>query len=203
MSSVCGSDLCRARTGAAVTFDDTSTGTVRLRTWDFGDGEGSRSSAPRHSWDSPGFYTVELTVTDGEHPSTASRTVLVEAADPAGTCEPDALTRCLQDSRYAVRVDWQSAEEAGSGNVVHAGTNESGLFRFFDRDNWEVMIKVLDGCRVNGHHWVFGALTTDLGYRITITDTVTGSVEEYLNEAGAPAAAIADTTAFPNACSDG
>lgn len=28
------------------------------------------------------------------------------------------------------------------------GTKDSGLFRFFDPDNWEVLIKVLDGCAV-------------------------------------------------------
>ena len=190
------------RTGIPVALADTTSGTVSSREWEFGDGATSRAAAPRHAWDSPGFYTVELTVTDGENPSIASQVVLVEAAEPAGTCEPDAVTRCLGNSRYAVRVDWLSAEDAGSGKVVHAGTNDSGVFRFFDPDNWEVVIKVLDGCSMNRHHWVFGASTTDLGYRITVTDTVTGEVREYLNQPGNPAQAITDATAFPAGCED-
>ena len=55
---------------------------------------------------------------------------------------------------------------------------------------------------MNGHVWVFGASTTDLGYAIRITDTVTGEVKEYRNETGTPAAAITDVTAFANACRD-
>ena len=81
------------------------------------------------------------------------------------------------------------------------GTDDSALFHFFEPgDNWEVLVKVLDACSVNGHVWVFGASTTDLGYAIRITDTVTGEVKEYRNEAGTPAAAITDVTAFPDAC---
>ena len=60
--------------------------------------------------------------------------------------------------------------------------------------------KVLDGCALNGHVWVFGATTTDLGYTIQVTDTATGAVREYRNEPGKPAAAITDSTAFPEGC---
>ena len=124
-----------------------------------------------------------------------------EAAAPLGTCEADAETLCLQDSRYAVSVDWRTADGgSGSASVVHSGTNDSGLFTFFNRDNWEVLIKVLDGCSVNGHIWVYGASTTDLGYSIRVTDTVTGALQEYRNEPGLPASAITDGTAFAAAC---
>ena len=50
------------------------------------------------------------------------------------------------------------------------------MFQFFEPDNWEMLIKVLDGCRTNGRIWVLGAATTDLGYRIVVTDTVTPRV---------------------------
>ena len=89
---------------------------------------------------------------------------------------------------------------SGLGRVVHAGTNDSGLFWFFGRPNWEVLVKVLDGCALNGHVWVFGASTTDVGYSILVTDTVTGLVKEYRNPPGQPAAAITDSMAFPESC---
>ena len=57
--------------------------------------------------------------------------------------------------------------------MVPKATKDSGLFRFFDADNWEMLVKVLDGCTINGHHWVYGASTTDLGYSIVVTDTTT------------------------------
>ena len=79
-------------------------------------------------------------------------------------------------------------------------TNDAGLFQFYDPDNWEILIKVLDGCAVNGHHWVYGASTTDLGYVIRVTDTATSEVREYRNEPGRPAPAITDDRAFPDSC---
>ena len=136
-------------------------------------------------------------MSDGERASTAKQVFLVEAAAPLGFCVADAETLCLQDSRYAVGVEWWTAGgDSGPGSVVHAGTNDSGLFTFFSRENWEILIKVLDGCALNGHVWVYGASTTDLGYTIRVTDTVTGAVKEYGNEPGHPAAAITDATAF-------
>ncbi len=201
VDAVCEDGLCGALTGDPVSFEDTSSGRVRLRTWDFGDDSAARTRTARHAWAKPGFYEVTLRVGDGAVESTASLTFLVEAAAPAGTCVADASTRCLLDSRYSVTVDWWRADgAAGSGSVVHAGTNDSGLFLFFDPENWEVLIKVLDGCALNGNVWVYGASTTDLGYAIRITDTATGAVREYRNEPGTPAAAITDGTAFPEGC---
>ena len=189
------------RTGVDVAFRDLSSGTVEARRWDFGDGTGSRSSVPRHSWSTPGFYRVELVVSGLGAESRASRDILVVASEPAGSCEPDGETLCLLDSRYEAVVDWWTADgRSGTGSVVRAGTDDSGLFYFFDRKNWEVLIKVLDGCALNGHMWVYGASTTDLGYEITVTDTVTGAAREYRNEPGLPAPAITDGAGFPEGC---
>ncbi len=196
LDAECADSLCRARTGVPVSFEDASTGSVSSRRWEFGDGRQTRRRTVSHAWSSPGFYEVALWTSDGTVESTASLTFLVEAADPAGACVADAQTRCLQDSRYAVTADWWNAAGGGRGSVVRSGTNDSGLFHFFGLSNWEVLIKVLDGCAVNGHVWVFGASTTDLGYAIQVTDTVTGAVKEYRNEPGQPAAAITDGKAF-------
>ncbi|MYD86286.1 MAG: hypothetical protein F4Y14_09005 [Acidobacteria bacterium] len=74
------------------------------------------------------------------------------------------------------------------------------MFSFFDGANWEVLIKVLDGCSANGQVWVFGGSTTDLGYVIRVEDTATGAVKEYRNEPDSPAASITDIAAFPDGC---
>ena len=197
----CAGHPCSARTGVPVAFTDTSSGSVRFRRWGFGDGTESRRQSVEHAWSEPGFYEVSLWVSNGTDESTTSRVFLVEASDPAGSCQSDAETLCLQDSRYQVRVEWwTSGDDSGPGSVVHAGTNDSGLFRFFSRSNWEILIKVLDGCSVNGSMWVYGASTTDLGYTIRVTDTVTGAAKEYRNQPGLPAPAITDPTAFPQGC---
>ena len=120
---------------------------------------------------------------------------------PGGACTTTGTTRCLLNSRFAVSVDWTGARgEQSAARVVHAGTNDSGLFHFFGQENWEVLVKVLDGCDRNDHVWVFAASTTDLGFVIRVTDTVTGRTREYPNRAGAAASAVTDTAAFPGAC---
>ncbi len=199
----CDESLCRARTGEQVSFSDASSGSVQSRLWDFSDGQTNSNHSPVQVWSEPGFYQVALLVSDGSVKSTASLTFLVEAAEPAGTCVADDQTRCLQDSRFAVEMDWWTGDgRSGPGRVVHHGTNDSGLFYFFfeSGDNWEVLIKVLDGCSVNGHAWVYGASATTLGYRIRVTDTVTGTFREYLNENGRRADAITDNEAFAGIC---
>ena len=109
---------------------------------------------------------------------------------------------CLRDSRYTVAVSWWLNDEVGgNATVVRAGTNDSAVFSYFDKQNWELLLKVLDGCEGNGHHWVFVATASDLGHRITITDTASGQVKEYTKEPGSPAPAITDVTAFSESCS--
>ena len=121
-----------------------------------------------------------------------------------GVCQPGPETLCLHAGRYEVKAKWWTDDEkGGSARVVPKMTADSGLFRFFDAENWEILIKVLDGCVVNSHHWVYGASTTDLGYEIRVKDTATGDVKEYRNEPGQPAPAITDAEAFPRACESG
>ena len=116
-------------------------------------------------------------------------------------CVADQNTLCLQDSRYQVRATWRTADErTGTANVSELAEDDSGLFWFFAPDNPEILIKVLDGCAVNDHVWIYGASTTDLGYVIRVTDTVTEAVREYRNDPGVPAPAITDAEAFPEGC---
>ncbi len=200
--AVCEAGLCTTFTGAAVTLEDTSTGVATERAWDTGDGGVLDGSTVVHAWRSPGFYRVTLTVSGDGASDQASAAFLVRPAAPAGNCEPGDFTLCLQDERYRVEVNWWTAEsETGRGVVVHEGTNDSGMFRFFSEANWEVLLKVLDGCDVNGGHWLFAAATTDMGYEVTVTDTAgTDPPRVYRNEPGLPAPAVTDTSAFPNAC---
>ena len=158
-----------------------------------------------HKFESPGFYDVWLTVSlDDEQESVASVKFLVEASEPAGTCEATATTLCLRDSRYEVSLKWWTADgQSGDSAVVQEGTNDSGLFSFFTDDNWEMLVKVLDGCSYNGHDWVYAASATNLGYALRVRDTVADVVREYRNEVGVTASTITDSAAFTDRCPDG
>ena len=132
---------------------------------------------------------------------TASLSFSIEVAEAEGNCRSSSSAMCFQDARYEVTVDWWTADgQSGAGEIASVGTSDSVLFWFFSATNWELLVKVLDGCAVNGHQWVFGAATTDVGYRVRVADTESGSVREYRNEPGRAARAITDVTAFWEAC---
>ena len=120
---------------------------------------------------------------------------------PDGPCESGAETLCLRNGRFEVRADWWTSGGAPApARVVDIATDDSGLFRFFDEANWEILIKVLDGCAINGHVWVYGAATTDLGYSIRVRDLVSGAATEYRNAPGRSSPAITDARAFADSC---
>lgn len=116
--------------------------------------------------------------------------------DPAAACVADVTHLCLQKGRFRVEVAWDANGSAGPGRVVPTSSADSGLFWFFGQDNWEVMVKVLDGCALNGRYWVFAAGTTNVHYVLTVTDTTTGGAVRYENPAGHAAAATTDVGAF-------
>jgi hypothetical protein len=80
--------------------------------------------------------------------------------------------------------------------VASPRTRDSGLFWFYEPTNWELLVKVLDGCAVNGHHWVFASASTSLDYRVTVTDLETSQTVQYRHWAGAPLESVADIEAF-------
>jgi hypothetical protein len=63
-------------------------------------------------------------------------------------------------------------------------------------DNVEVVIKVLNGCPVNGRYWVFAAGLTNVEIALTVTDTANGTAATYSNPAGSPFAPVQDVGAF-------
>lgn len=119
-------------------------------------------------------------------------------AAPPATCVPEPTVLCLLGGRFQVELAWTVASGAtGFGQVVPGIAPEnSGLLWFFAPANWELLVKVLDGCAVNGHYWVFAAATTDVGTKLTVVDTETGAARSYANPLGQPAAPIQDTQAF-------
>ncbi|HSF43775.1 MAG TPA: ELWxxDGT repeat protein [Thermoanaerobaculia bacterium] len=112
-----------------------------------------------------------------------------------GSCAPSSTRLCLNGSRFAVEIAWKDFEgHTGTGKAVEL-TSDTGWFWFFDPANVEVVLKVLDGTPVNGHHWVFYGALSNVEYTVTVTDTETGEVNTYRNLSGR-LASVADTQAF-------
>lgn len=106
---------------------------------------------------SPGLYSVEL-YGDG---SVLTRTFEVVAP------QPELLLRDTGDTYFTVTVQLDSPPLDGPGYGVPL-TDESGYFWFFDPDNVELTVKILDGRPVNGKYWLFLASMTDLDFTVQV-----------------------------------
>ncbi len=112
------------------------------------------------------------------------------------TCPPGPTNLCFQGHRFKAEATWTTPGGTGVARSVVGASDASGNFFFFDPVNWEMLVKVLDGCAVNGHYWVFAAAATDLGWQLTVEDTASGESWAMSNPLGQRSPAITDTEAF-------
>ncbi|MEM8959876.1 MAG: hypothetical protein AAGD38_00220 [Acidobacteriota bacterium] len=116
----------------------------------------------------------------------------------ATSCQPSSTVLCLNGGRFQAEVSWRDfTNNTGDATARDlADVDDSGLFWFFDPNNIEMLIKVLDGCAINGHYWVFAAATTNVEYTIRVTDTSIGTVRTYTNTLGNASPAFTENMAF-------
>ena len=142
----------------------------------------------------------------------------VRAYNRAGGANSDIVTVVLQAAEFtdcvpsapqisfghgynvSMCIEYDKEGETVQADAVDygLGSRESGLLYFFDRDNSEVLIKVLDACSVNGHRWVFVAPVTTLAFNLYVDETATGERWTHRNpRGGSTATTKSDITAFP------
>ena len=132
----------------------------------------------------------------------------VEVADPVpDPVGPGEYTDCMPrttklvlDDNVEVSVCYATAEGVvGEGSAGLWASGQAGLLWFGDRANAEVLVKVLNGCLINGHRWVFVGAASDLAFNLEVRDSE-GRTWTYRNPQGELASAR-DTTAF--SCASG
>lgn len=145
----------------------------------------------------PGTWFVTANAFSGPNGGPFQATVTLFGQASSG-CVPSSTVFCAgEGGRFRVSVEWQDfAGVVGDGRVLDIGRRDSGIFWFFSPENLEMLVKVLDGCGVNDHFWVFAAATTTVRYTLTVTDLSTGEVAVYENPLGVAPPAITDTGAF-------
>ena len=131
-------------------------------------------------------------------------------AQAEGACIDVPTNLCLDDDRFEVTVEWHdftpnpfflpSLMDASSGQgqgvkLQPANNVGSGYFWFFDQEEVELVVKVLDGRAINRHFWVFAGSLTNVEYTLRVTDTETGRQVTYVNPPG-QRSVIEDTNAF-------
>ncbi|HEX4959500.1 MAG TPA: hypothetical protein VF173_01580 [Thermoanaerobaculia bacterium] len=175
--------------GLTTTVTDTKTGTSKTYT-------NTRGQAAPPVEDTSAFDCQAgdaLTATDAEMHQP------LPTLSAAAGCTANATTLCI-DGRYKIQVTYQASSLSGSGNAIpltSLGVTHGGLFWFFGAENPEMLIKVLDACTFNQKHWVFFSATTDVGFRVTVNDTMTGATATYTNTEGTPARPVLDVVALP------
>ena len=153
------------------------------------------------AWFSPpnGIYYVTMTLEEFQSPGQYLYQDLVQfpnLVSIGSACTANATTLCLQNNRFQVTVNWSvpSQGTSGVGTVVPL-TGDSGAVWFFSSNNYEMLLKVVDGRPVNGRFWFFGGMLTNVSFTITIVDTATGAVRTYSSVQG-NVAIFQDTNAF-------
>lgn len=125
----------------------------------------------------------------------------------SGPCVPGATTLCIDhspgDKRFKIQVSYATSQgggQSGSGSAIplsSLGVTEGGLFWFFGPTNPEMLIKIIDGCSLTSHFWLFYAATTNVGFIVTVTDTVALNQAVYTNQDLQAAVPVQDTSALP------
>ena len=115
----------------------------------------------------------------------------------AALCTPDEHTLCLNEGRFSVTAAFQLSPLGPVFQAFAIGlTDQAGYFWFFEPENVELVVKVLNGCGINGAYWVFASGLTNLEVGITVQDSRTGEQTYYPNERGTAFPPIQDINAF-------
>ena len=119
----------------------------------------------------------------------------------AGPSKPEPASSLLLGNRFLVDVSWKTPQGASGHGQAVTLTADTGYFWFFDPNNVEMVVKVLNACGFNDRFWVFAGGLTNVEVVMTVTDTVTGSVRSYTNAQSTAFRPVQDTSAFA-ACLD-
>jgi ELWxxDGT repeat protein len=132
-----------------------------------------------------------------ERPDVGREPFAIDRASLRSDCAPSEHTLCLGEDRFLVEVEWldRPSGSRGRGHAVPFRA-DTGQFWFFDPDNIELLVKVLDGTSLNDHRWVFYGALSDVQYWVTVVDTWTGHTRSYTNEQG-DLCGVNDTSALP------
>ena len=180
---------------------DEVTGDALMRAHAHGDGRGARlnsddRAAARHLYPVPSEEPDPDPDPDGDPDSDLGP--LPDPPEGRGytDCRPETAPLVFENG-VKVAVCYETATgEVGEGKSGIWASGQSGLLWFFSRDNAEVLVKVLDGCHLNGHRWVYVGPVTDLAFNLYV-QTAAGRNWYHHNRQGETAESRSDNFAFP------
>ena len=131
----------------------------------------------------------------------------ISSFEPTTACVGSDTTLCVDDNpgdqRFQVTVHFHTSQGGGiSGNgqeipLAPLGVIHGGLFWFFGADNPEMLFKMVNGCSLNNHFWVFLSAGTNVAFTVDVLDTASGHSTSYSNPDLKAALPVQDTSALP------
>lgn len=119
-----------------------------------------------------------------------------------GSCTRDSRTACLLNNRFEVRVTYNTGSQGGDAQVMsfngaRTESDQSVFFYFFDNVNFEMGVKMVNACTPPfNQYWAFVSGLTNVGYQVSIRDSVTGATKTYSNPLGTYPQTVGDTSAL-------
>jgi hypothetical protein len=121
-------------------------------------------------------------------------------------CIPSDTVLCIDDfpgdRRFRVSASFQTVQSGGRSGKAQSiplsplGVVHGGLFWFFGADNPEMVLKIVNGCLVNDRYWAFLSAGTNVGFTVTVDDTLLVNSRTYTNTDLTVAQAVQDTSAL-------
>lgn len=145
-------------------------------------------------------YSFRVRATSALGASEWSAEASATTAGAGAPCAADGAALCLLGGRFEVRARWRNPHPPFGHGVAAAeaapGTDVTGFFTFFDPENVELVVKMLDARTLNDAFWHFYGALSDVEYWISAVDTATGASRTYHNQPFS-LCGRGDTGAFP------
>ena len=120
----------------------------------------------------------------------------------ASPCVSTMTSLCLLEGRFSARLRWNDGTGFRDAYVAaptaDGSSSSSGLFFFYPMDpsNWEVLVKMVDGCANNSRYWLLVSASTGFGWELTVRDEATGYTRLFTHPLDGQASGISDFGAF-------
>jgi hypothetical protein len=125
------------------------------------------------------FFRIKARNASGD--SAYSNETSATTEPSTSTCVTSPTAMCLNGGRFRVEASFRTSQgQSGQAHAVQL-VEDSGYLWFFNPNNIEVVVKVLNACTVNNRYWIFAGGLTDVEVQLIVTDTQTGVQKRYTN----------------------
>jgi hypothetical protein len=121
---------------------------------------------------------------------------LAATSGAEAVCTESATAVCLNNDRFRVTATFETQQGVEGDAKTVALTGDTAYLWFFNANNVEMVVKILNGCGTNQRYWVFAGGLTNVKVELEVEDTQAGTSKTYTNPLGTAFQPLQDTQAF-------